>query len=316
MGSDFNGDGRDDILWRYIDGDYYLTWQGAPNGSFLKPADARQVPSDWRVWGLGDFNGDGRDDVLWRHDGGLVTNWLGRADSGFTNNHINSATLVSQAWTISGTGDFNGDGRDDVLLRHATGRVGGWLGDGPGGFIFNPSLDEVVPNDWFIAGTGDFNGDGHDDILWRHSGGMVTNWLGNADGGFSNNHAQSATLVPNDWQIVGTGNFNGDKYDDVVWQQAGGMVTNWLGTASGGFINNHANSATMPHPASGLRLVATGDYNGDGRDDVLLRNGDGVTNWLATANGGFVDNSGTAFEYLDPFWSVEPNPAGVGQWDY
>ena len=47
----------------------------------------------------------------------------------------------------------------------------------------------------------DFNGDGRDDILWRHESGLVTNWLGTADASFVNNHANSARLVPTDWQI-------------------------------------------------------------------------------------------------------------------
>ena len=38
-------------------------------------------------------------------------------------------------WQVAGTGDFNGDGRDDVLLRHANGWMTEWLGQSNGSFF-------------------------------------------------------------------------------------------------------------------------------------------------------------------------------------
>ena len=51
--------------------------------------------TDWKVAGTGDFNGDGRDDLLLRNDSGWLTNWLGNANGGFTNNGANSVTELS-----------------------------------------------------------------------------------------------------------------------------------------------------------------------------------------------------------------------------
>jgi hypothetical protein len=41
-------------------------------------------------------------------------------------------------WTVAGTGDFNGDGRDDIAWRNQdTGSVSNWLGQADGSFAVN-----------------------------------------------------------------------------------------------------------------------------------------------------------------------------------
>ena len=39
--------------------------------------------------------------------------------------------------TVANSGDFNGDGRDDILLRHDNGTMTNWLGQANGGFFSN-----------------------------------------------------------------------------------------------------------------------------------------------------------------------------------
>ena len=258
-----------------------------------------------------DFNGDGFSDVLWRHAGGLVTDWLGSASGGFTNNQANVALAVPTDWKIVGTGDFNGDGRADILWRHDGGQVTDWLGTASGGFVNNQgNIPNFVPTDWKVAGTGDFDGDGRDDIVWRHDSGLFTNWLGSANGGFVNNHANSAATVPTDWKIMATGDFNGDGRVDLLWRHDGGTITDWLGTANGGFVNNHANAAKIL--PTEWHIIGSGDFNGDGRDDILFRHDNGaMMNWLGQANGGFVQNGGALGASVGRDWEV----AGIGDYN-
>ena len=46
--------------------------------------------------------------------------------------------------------------------------------------------------------------------------------------------------------MVGTGDFNGDTFDDVMWRNDSGAFVPWLGQAGGGFSPSFA-SYTLPN---------------------------------------------------------------------
>ena len=307
--NDFNGDGRSDILWRNVDGQM-SNWLGQANGGFVQnnANAAAVVPTAWQIAGTGDFNGDGRDDILWRNTDGQISNWLATAAGGYTQNNANAAAVVPIAWHVVGIGDFNGDGRDDILWRHNDGTVSNWLATVAGGFTANDAnAARFAPTNWHVAGTGDFNGDGRDDVLWRNDNGQLSNWLGTASGGFTLNDSVALTMVDPAWRIAGTGDFNGDGRDDILWRHTDGTLSNWLGTATGGFVNNGSVSGTNVPLA--WSVVAIGDYNGDGRDDILWRHTDGtLSNWLGTATGGFTPNDTNAATPVPTAWHVQPEP--------
>jgi hypothetical protein len=241
-----------------------------------------------------DFNGDGRGDVLWIQDGDVaVSNWLGTASGGFAINDGAAYTQLNamHQFVFETTGDFNGDGRTDVVWAVDPATGGGravWLTDPAGGFsVTGPQTWFSVDDpDWRIAGSGDFNGDGVDDLLWRHTNGTLSNWLGSPSGNFTINDANALIHVPSDWHIRGTGDFNGDGRDDLLWQSDGGIVSNWLGTASGGWTINDANAFTPHAPGT---IIGIGDFNGDGLDDLLFRNAQNELYTSATGQDGYFD---------------------------
>ncbi len=211
---------------------------------------------------------------------------------------------VSNDWHVVGTGDFNGDGRDDILWRSDTGALGDWLANQSGGFAYNAAAGIAqVGTEWSVAGTGDFNGDGRDDILWRSTSGAFGTWLANAGGGFAYNQAGGISQVSNDWHVVGTGDFNGDGRDDILWRSDSGQFGDWLANASGGFAYNSAGG--IAQVGTDWKIVATGDFNGDGREDLLWRSDTGVLgDWLANANGGFAYNAAAGVTQVGTDWHV------------
>ncbi len=302
--NDFNGDGRSDIFWRADSGDM-VNWLGQANGGFVANSanSSTFVPMSWQVVGTGDLNGDGRDDILWRNADGSLTNWLGQANGGYSNNGANGYVGVATSWHVAGMGDFNGDGRDDILWRNDNGAMTNWLGTAAGGYLDNSAnASASLSTSWHIAGTGDFNGDGRDDILWRNDNGAMTDWLGQSNGSHLNN-PNASTSLSTSWVIAGTGDFDGDGRDDILWRNDDtGDMTNWLGQANGGFENNPNASTFVP---LSWNINGTGDFNGDGRDDILWRNDDtgDMTNWLGQANGGFIDNP-NASTFVPTNWHI------------
>jgi hypothetical protein len=80
---------------------------------------------------------------------------------------VGAVATVAPEWSIAGSGDFNGDGKADLVWRHSSGMVHVWFMNGTSA-IGVGAVATVAP-EWSIAGSGDFNGDRKADILWRHS---------------------------------------------------------------------------------------------------------------------------------------------------
>ena len=170
---DFNGDGQNDYLWRYLPTGQNVIWQ-MNNGAIATVRSLFTVDSSWRINLAADLNNDGTSDILWQRNSGENVVWY------LNNGQFSSAdslfTVADQNWKLSAAGDFNQDGRTDLVWRH---RLSGnnviWHMNGST-FINSKSITTVPGQDWTIEGGGDFNSDGRSDLVWRNSNGTNVVW--------------------------------------------------------------------------------------------------------------------------------------------
>jgi len=261
----------------------------------------------------GDLNGDGYDDVAAgapsynaaTPDHGRVHVFYGGPTGLPTTPSWSAVGIERDAMfgnSVSGAGDVNGDGYDDLIIGaedHDAG--GGAVGaaflyyGGAGGLASTPAwtaLGEDSNNRFgcAVAGAGDVNGDGYDDVLvgayrWMDTQvrqGKAVLFLGGPGG---------LEAAPS-WDVIGSdsgqnlgsalasaGDVNGDGFDDVLIGSPGysdpqadeGKVMLFTGSAAGlGATPDWEREADWGAARLGRSLAGIGDVDADGFDDVII----------------------------------------------
>jgi hypothetical protein len=176
-------------------------------------------------------------------------------------------------------GDFNGDGKQDLVVANdASNTLSVLLGNGDG--TFQAKVDYPTGNTPWPVASGDFNGDGKLDlVVANRNSNTVSVLLGNGDGTVQDKVDFSVGASPT---AVMLGDFNGDGMLDLsVANSASGTVSVLLGNGDGTF------QSSLDYPTGDSNSIAVHDFNGDGKQDlavsnliaktvsVLLGNGDG-----------------------------------------
>jgi hypothetical protein len=213
-----------------------------------------------------DFDGDGSSDILWRHaSSGHNALWR-MAGTSLAASAFLTAAVPDERWRMIRTGDFDGDGKADILWRRAgTGEIAVWLMDGVR--LAASAFLPAVPNPaWTVAGTGDFDGDGKIDLLWRNAAtGDNVIWRMN---GLTLARAAFITPVADTgWTIAATGDFDGDGRADLLWRNTStGATAIWL--MNGFTMTSNSSIGTV---VPDWVIAGAADYDGDGRSDILWR---------------------------------------------
>ena len=196
---------------------------GATNGSYTAMAQFQAGIGDDHVPGMArsDINGDGFDDLLYRK-GGQFVYWLMHGKKRLDWR----AYTVKPDTAFAGYGDFDGNGKADLVWIDASRAVFMWLGTGTG---FAYKLTHTHGAEWLLAGIADIDGDGRDDMLW-YSAQLQQLVVWYMDG-FTRTGYRLFT-VPGGYRFAGSGDFNGDGKGDLLWDNAARDLYIWIGSGT------------------------------------------------------------------------------------
>src|SRR5690606_26178233 len=135
----------------------------------------------WALEAAADLHGTGEADLIWRniHNGRLLV-WRMEALQ-VRDVNVVPTKPVANGWSIAGGGDFNADGRDDLMWRNdRTGQALVWLMRGSG--VAGVRTLDPAPRlaGWRVQGVIDIDADGDPDLLWRNlDTGQNLTWMMN-----------------------------------------------------------------------------------------------------------------------------------------
>jgi uncharacterized protein (TIGR03437 family) len=225
-----------------------------------------------------DFNGDHKIDLAVATMGGLPTDevliFLNNGDGTFQ--QPKSFAIGRAAFAII-AGDFNGDGKMDIIVGNTGSRdLSVLLGNGDG--TFQPAVS--YPAGGAVGGlaAADFNGDGKLDIaVSNQQPGSLSIFLGNGDGTFGEPSTQSLGMA-----LVGitAADFNEDGKLDLAIADNNSTVWLLLGAGDGTF------GTPQSIPLTGTLVgIASGDFNADKHVDLAVANLDSASVYVLLGKG-------------------------------
>jgi hypothetical protein len=278
--SDFNGDGRADLAVSNVNTNTVTIFLGNGTGGFATSSVAIGGTPNGLV--AADFNLDGKADLaVTRFGSASVLILLGNGAGGFTAT-ANPVATAANPWNLS-VGDFNGDGKADLAVTSYSGNtVTVVLGDGAGNFTAAPGSPVTTDFGPVSIAVADLNGDGRQDLAVANLvGPNISILLGNGSGGFTS--AGPAIATNSGPRTIVALDYDGDgKTDLAVTNSVANTLTILKGNGSGGFTA--AIGSPIATAASPTDLVR-GDFNGDGRVDLLYASSTANTVTLITGTG-------------------------------
>ncbi|SDU86543.1 FG-GAP-like repeat-containing protein [Jiangella alkaliphila] len=220
-----------------------------------------------------DFDGNGRADLVARQRSDASLWFWGGLGSATFDRRDRLGTGWSAFNALVLPGDWDGDGRDDVIARRRA-DASLWLYPGARGGNLGPPL--VIGRGWrsvsAIVAPGDWDRDGAADLIARRTNGELWLYPGNGSGRFG-----TPRPIGSGWAgmtaIVGPGDWNSDGIVDLVARRSNGELWLYPGNGRDGF-GKARRIGTGWNSVAGI--VGSGDIDGDRVLDLLAWRPNGV----------------------------------------
>jgi hypothetical protein len=188
---DLDGDGRDDLVRRSVEGVQIVFMSGIdPAASLQLGAGANET----EIASIGDLDGDGVDELVWVDEAKrALTLWDLQGDAV----DVTPLAELGDGWRAIGAGDLDGDGAAELFAHHDTGSLEAWRFDGP-------AILETLPLPAATGATplavGDYDGDGNADLaLHERASNRIVGWLSDGSG-----ISEELLLAPEEWAPAAT----------------------------------------------------------------------------------------------------------------
>ncbi|MFB6806498.1 RICIN domain-containing protein [Streptomyces sp. NPDC056387] len=219
-------------------------------------------------------------------------------------------SLVPNVTQVMASGDFNRDGRDDVAAVTADGNLHTFAGRPDGTFEYGRPMWR--PDGSWRGATkiigGDFNGDGITDIASVWSGGGLRLYAGRPDGSLAEGKAMwpdgtnwNSMLQLDRYRMTGS-----DRDGILAVWGTGGSKGSLHAYSAGpdGVLNEQSRTMWPDNTWTGIQKITTGDFNNDGRDDVVAIAPDGALRRYSGNTAGGLD-AGVSM-WPDTTWNNTP----------
>jgi hypothetical protein len=268
---DLDADGFGDVIARSGSTGESLLHLGTQDGTVTATAVTYPRFSKFdQLTGVGDFDGDGDNDLAGRRTStGELQLIPGHGDGSF-----GRAIVLADDWTpydlTTGVDDFDGDGLADLVARSGATLylVPGRTGSKARGL----GTPVPLPGSWdgydIVSGRGDVTGDRLPDLLVRRVEDRLTYvYPGDGDGGWSR-------------RVGGWGRFRGAEWLSIAGQMAGSRRADVAGVTGSAELRVYANTGRRNVGQAidtgvtlgGIDLLLNvGDWDGDGRGDIMTR---------------------------------------------